>query len=144
MAKPKELPNRKASLPTPVNDDHPPESQFLAVARATLRRKPPGGGQPLARQLGEDLAETLAAELADRLRAVMPAALTDSISADLLEGADEIALFLFGDRGEKRKIYHLVQAGGLPFFRFGTVLCARKSTLLAWIKEREENPNGVN
>jgi hypothetical protein len=62
------------------------------------------------------------------------------LSKDLLEGADAIAEFMFGDRKERRKVYHL--AGGakgnpLPVFRLGSVICARKSTLLQWISEQE-------
>lgn len=124
---------------TPSNDDASPiESLCLDVALATVRRKPAAGGQTLARQIGDDLAEMLARELARRLTEVAPAALVSTIADDLLEGADAIAAFLFGDSGDKRKVYHLVQSGALPSFRMGNTVCARKSTLLAWIKRQEE------
>jgi hypothetical protein len=60
------------------------------------------------------------------------------LADDLLEGADEIAGFLFGDQSKRRKVYHLAESGGLPVFRLGSVICARKSTILKWIGEREQ------
>lgn len=59
------------------------------------------------------------------------------LADDILRGADKIAEFLFGDPAERRKIYHLVEKSQLPVFRLGTVLCARKSVLLAWIAAQE-------
>lgn len=61
----------------------------------------------------------------------------DSLADDLLIGADEIAEFIYGDRTMRRKIYYLKKASRIPLFRLGTVLCARKSTLCAWITEQE-------
>jgi hypothetical protein len=60
------------------------------------------------------------------------------ISDDLLHGAAAIAEFIFGSAAERRRVSHLATNGGLPCFRLGAVLCARKSTLLAWIAEREK------
>ncbi len=60
-----------------------------------------------------------------------------TIADDLLRGADAIALFMFGDRKMRRQVYHLAQAGQLPVFRLGAILCARRSTLLAWIEAQE-------
>ncbi|WP_448187912.1 hypothetical protein [Azospirillum sp. sgz301742] len=108
----------------------------LEVARATVRR-PIAGGQPLIKAVGEDLADMLAQELASRLAAALPPTLVRSIGDDLLEGADTIAEFVYGDAAEKRKVYHLVQHGRLPTFRLGDKVCARKSTLLSWIKAQE-------
>jgi hypothetical protein len=48
---------------------------------------------------------------------------------DLLRGADEIAEFIFGARGGRRKIYYLAETSHLPVFRLGAVLCARRSVL---------------
>lgn len=67
---------------------------------------------------------------------------TDSVprpdlSADLLRGADEIAAFLFGSPGERRRIYYLVETSRLPVFRLGAALCARRSVLLEWIAAQE-------
>jgi len=56
------------------------------------------------------------------------------IAADMLKGADEIAAFTGFDR---RSVYHFASKGGLPVFRVGALICARKSTLLAWIIEQE-------
>jgi hypothetical protein len=61
----------------------------------------------------------------------------ESLADDLLRGADKIAEFLFGDPTERRKIYHLSEKSRLPVFRLGSVLCARKSTLKAWIEDQE-------
>ncbi|HEV2547012.1 MAG TPA: hypothetical protein VGU20_06735 [Stellaceae bacterium] len=61
---------------------------------------------------------------------------------DLIRGADAIGRFIFGDDpGARRKIYYLSsEAKGddkLPIFKLGAVICARRSTLLRWIAERE-------
>lgn len=61
-----------------------------------------------------------------------------SIADDLLEGADEISAFIFGDRSKRRKIYHLAQSSNLPVFRLGAVLCARKSRITEWIEDQEK------
>ena len=60
-----------------------------------------------------------------------------NLSDDLLRGADEIAEFMFGDPKKRRLVYHLVQKGCLPVFKFGAMLCARRSTLVASIEEKE-------
>lgn len=59
------------------------------------------------------------------------------LAEDILRGADKIAEFMFGDAGERRKIYHLAEKSRLPVFRLGSVLCARKSVLMAWIADQE-------
>jgi excisionase family DNA binding protein len=61
-------------------------------------------------------------------------AANDNLSADLLRGADAIAEFLGFPR---RAIYHAVAKNHLPSFRIGETVCARKSTLTAWIAEQE-------
>lgn len=58
------------------------------------------------------------------------------VSGDVLRGADKIAEFLFGDPKQRRKVYYLAEIGRLPTFRLGG-LCARKTTLLAYIEEQE-------
>jgi hypothetical protein len=56
---------------------------------------------------------------------------------DLLEGADAIAEFLFGDRKFRRKVYHLASKR-LPVFTLGgSMLHARKSVLLKWVADQE-------
>ena len=59
------------------------------------------------------------------------------LADDLLRGADEIAEFIFGTRGGRRKIYYLAETSHLPVFRLGSVLCARRSVLLRWIAGQE-------
>lgn len=58
----------------------------------------------------------------------------DNLAADILRGADAIAKHLGFPR---RAIYHLVSKGGLPSFRLGETVCARRSTLANWISEQE-------
>ena len=58
------------------------------------------------------------------------------LSDDLLEGAEEIKKFLFGARGDRRRVYYLITRG-LPHFRLGDRIYARKSILLDWIKQQE-------
>ena len=62
---------------------------------------------------------------------------TQGIADDLLRGADEIAEFIFGKKGGRRKIYYLAETSHLPVFRLGAVLCARRSVLLRWISGQE-------
>jgi hypothetical protein len=61
-----------------------------------------------------------------------------ALATDLLRGADEIAEFVFGDPQQRRSIYHLAATSRLPVFRLGSLLCARRSTLLEWIAEQEQ------
>lgn len=58
---------------------------------------------------------------------------------DVLHGAAEIADFLYGTRKKKRRIYGLVDQGGLPVFRDGQLLCARRTVLVSWIEEQEQS-----
>jgi hypothetical protein len=59
------------------------------------------------------------------------------LADDILEGADAIAEFLFGSKEDRRRIYYLAESSKLPVFRFGAVLCARKSVLLKYITAQE-------
>ena len=59
------------------------------------------------------------------------------LADDLLRGAEAIAEFLYGHRRHRRKIYHLAQTKRLPVFHLGSTLCARQSTLIAWIEDQE-------
>jgi hypothetical protein len=68
----------------------------------------------------------------------MKACENDCIADDLLEGAEEIARFMFGSPGKRRRVYHLAARSDLPLFRLGEVICGRRSTLLAWIAEQEK------
>jgi hypothetical protein len=60
------------------------------------------------------------------------------LSGELLEGAGALAVFLYGSFKERRKIYPLVKGQRLPIFRIGKKICARKSTLRAWVIEQEK------
>lgn len=62
----------------------------------------------------------------------------DTLADDLLRGAEAIAEFLYGDAGQRRKVYHLAETSRLPIFRLGSVLCARRTILLKWIAEQEQ------
>jgi hypothetical protein len=64
------------------------------------------------------------------------------LANDLLRGADEIAKFLYGDSTQRRKVYHLAATSNLPVFKLGSMICARKSVLLKWIKDQEERRFG--
>ncbi len=59
----------------------------------------------------------------------------EPISGDLILGAERIAEFLFGDPGRRRDVYR--NPAQFPFFKWGTHIAARKSTLLAEIAKRE-------
>ena len=61
-------------------------------------------------------------------------AANDNISADILRGAEAIDEYLGFPR---RAVYHAVSKGHLPSFRVGDIVCARKSTLAAWIAQQE-------
>ncbi len=63
----------------------------------------------------------------------------EALADDLLEGAGAIAEFMFGDAKLRKKVYYLRQSSRLPLFHIGTRLCARKSTLLRWIRAQEES-----
>jgi hypothetical protein len=59
-----------------------------------------------------------------------------ALGGDILYGAEAIAEFMFGDRNKRRRVYNLAD-GGLPVFRIGANICARKSVLVTWIEEQE-------
>ena len=61
------------------------------------------------------------------------------LADDLLVGAMAIATFVFGraEAAERRRVYWLAETDELPVFRLGSMICARKSTLLQHIAERE-------
>ncbi|TXN40433.1 DNA-binding protein [Methylobacterium sp. WL30] len=61
------------------------------------------------------------------------------LAEDMMTGAEAIAKFMFGDATEtnKRRVYHAADKLGLPTFRLGGTLCARRSTILRWIEAQE-------
>lgn len=67
------------------------------------------------------------------------------LSGDLLHGADEIARFVYGSAADeraaesnRRKIYNAAERHGLPTFKFGGTITARRSTILRWIEAQEQ------
>jgi excisionase family DNA binding protein len=56
------------------------------------------------------------------------------LAEDILRGAAEIAAYM---GFERRVVYHLASKGALPVFRMGEIVCARRSTLLAWVIQQE-------
>ena len=56
---------------------------------------------------------------------------------DLLIGAEAIAQFLFGSPEYRRRIYHLADKRELPIFMLGGRLCARRSSLIGAVEQRE-------
>jgi hypothetical protein len=75
----------------------------------------------------------------------IPQSTPNELANDMLRGADEIAAFIFGERGGRRKVYYLAESSRLPVFRLGSVLCARKSVLLQWISGQESRvANSLN
>ncbi|KWT64252.1 hypothetical protein APY04_3516 [Hyphomicrobium sulfonivorans] len=63
-------------------------------------------------------------------------------SSDLLRGANEIAVFLFGSVKARRKVFHLVETSKIPVFRLGSMICARRSVLMKWVAEQEQRSVG--
>lgn len=65
----------------------------------------------------------------------------ETIADDILEGAEEIAAFIFGTKNLKkgaRRVYELAARGELPVFKFGQILHGRKSTLADYIATKEK------
>lgn len=57
------------------------------------------------------------------------------IAQDIAYGAEAIAVML-GLTG--RQVYRLSERARLPIFKIGGTICARRSTVMAWIEEQEE------
>ena len=62
-----------------------------------------------------------------------------TIGDDLLHGAEAIAVFVFGNVRDRRKVYYHASDAkvGMPIFWIGNVICARKSKLNEWINMHE-------
>jgi hypothetical protein len=65
-----------------------------------------------------------------------PEAVSASIAEDLLEGAQAIADFLFGQGTDRRRVYYLLDRG-LPHFKLGTRIFSRRSSIMAWVARQE-------
>jgi hypothetical protein len=61
----------------------------------------------------------------------------ETIDADVLRGAGEIAEFLFGDAEKRARVYNLIKIRRLPVFRTGHIVNARRSRLVTWSEEQE-------
>jgi hypothetical protein len=61
------------------------------------------------------------------------------LADDLLVGAEQISRFMFGTASKRRQVYWLANSGEIPVFRLGAMMCARKSTLLQHITNRENS-----
>lgn len=57
------------------------------------------------------------------------------LNDDILHGAEPIRAFLGFEK--RSQVYHYAANGTLPTFRIGSIICARKSTLLKWIEAQE-------
>jgi hypothetical protein len=98
---------------------------------------------PLHERVESSLVRCIIASVrATRRRSMNPAienaAEKNKLADDLLRGADQIADFLFGEPGQRRKVYYLAETSRLPVFRLGSKLCARRSVLIAWIASQEK------
>ena len=62
-----------------------------------------------------------------------------SPAGDLLFGAAAISDFMLGSKSEgaRQRIYGLVHRRLIPIFYMGSTICARKSSLLNFIEEKE-------
>lgn len=59
---------------------------------------------------------------------------------DLIYGAAAIGAVLGLSR---RQIYHLCESGLLPAFKIGSTVCARRSSLIAWLQNLETASAGT-
>jgi hypothetical protein len=64
------------------------------------------------------------------------------VAGDLISGASEIAVFLYGDRKRARSVYRLAETTSIPVFKVGAQLSARRSRLTEWLTELESEAAG--
>lgn len=99
-----------------------PDAAQLRKLAAFLRLIPEGG--PLDQLLkGAALLEE-------------PQTTPSELASDILHGAAAIARFLYGNEGYRRRVYRLIGADNLPYFRIGRAICSRRSVLLSWANGR--------
>lgn len=60
------------------------------------------------------------------------------LAEDVLEGAAEIAAFLWPGKANPKKVYRAVELKQLPVYTIGNRIHARRSTLLRYIQEQED------
>ena len=56
---------------------------------------------------------------------------------DQLEGAQEIAKFLWGPKASRKRAYRAIERG-LPVSRIGNRIYARRSVIRNWIEQQEK------
>jgi hypothetical protein len=61
----------------------------------------------------------------------------DPIADDLLEGAAEIAVYLFGASAHARRAHTAIKEG-LPHFKIGNRIFARRSAINNWVAVQEQ------
>jgi hypothetical protein len=66
-----------------------------------------------------------------------PATPEPCLADDLLRGAEALAVFLYKDKRQRRKVYHLAETSNFPLFRLGGMLCGRKSKIIQHIEQQE-------
>lgn len=67
-----------------------------------------------------------------------------TLADDFLRGASAIAEYLWGDGKLRRRVYHLYATSNAPiFFKVGSMICSRRSTINSWIAEAERR-HGAN
>ena len=72
------------------------------------------------------------------------------LAEDLLRGAEAIATFIFGEadsakkaEANRRRTYHAISKGQIPTFRIGSIIHARKSSILKSIEKQEHEGQGT-
>lgn len=58
---------------------------------------------------------------------------TASKEGDILVGAAAIAMFLYEDPKQRRKVYYRVERGEIPHFYLGGTICSTRSALMRMI-----------
>ena len=96
----------------------------------------PGAPSPVAPTV------TSAAALKSTDVVTPPIRAPSDLSDDILQGAEAIAVFIFGTPSARRQVYRLSTEVAvefrLPCFKLGNnTLCARKSVILRWIEKQE-------
>jgi hypothetical protein len=135
---------RKRLLASTANAESPASATKSPAIDADQQGRTP-------KVLREDPRTTqLAAPVEDASKPAAQVKLPDStgppelpLHEDLLVGAGAIARFLYGSSRKRRQVYYLFEQNALPGFRWGTQLCARRSTLLEYIKDRENAARAV-
>lgn len=134
-----------------TRERHVSRPEAAAVARAAALEGTAARDRAEIARLTQDLAEmredrdrwrTQAERLAGAVEQMKAPTAVDRVvvapaehdSANLLYGVPAIAKFL---RLRERQVRHRIDAGTIPTFRLDGTICARESTLNAWLAKRE-------